>query len=97
MISIITILMNLLQNETEKYIFIDTCKFQRHRPRVMYATKDCSCPPPVIDAALWLCFLQLTGASRPSSMIFPFFYAVKTSEKAPEANDILQTRPGCLL
>ena len=32
MISVINILMNLLQHETEKYIFIDTCKSQRHPP-----------------------------------------------------------------
>ena len=43
--------MNLLQHETEKYIFIYTCKFQRYRPRIMYATKDYACPA-VIDAAV---------------------------------------------
>ena len=43
MISVINILMNLLQHETEKYIFIDTCKSQRHPPRIVYATKDHPC------------------------------------------------------
>ena len=43
MISVINILMNLLQHETEKYIFIDTCKSQRHPPRIVYATKDRPC------------------------------------------------------
>ena len=69
MISIITILMNLLQHETEKYIFIYTCKFQRYRPRIMYATKDYACPA-VVDAAVWLCFFTANcrfSSVRPSS------------------------------
>ena len=73
--------MNLLQHETEKYIFMYTCKFQRYRPRIMYATKDYACPA-VVDAAVWLCFLQLTGASRPSSGAFSDFFGGKNIGKS---------------
>jgi hypothetical protein len=62
--SIVTILMNLLQHETEKYMFIETYNFQRHSPRTVHATKDYPRPAVVwrVDAAFEI---VLFAASRP--------------------------------